>query len=1306
MRMAPENIGNEDVALFVLKPILDTSGVEGKFAETIKRLGKKSLTIDITGDTSGLSKSVEEAVKKAARWEGMLQDSYAKIAENTSLINRLRAIPEGQRTPEDISKLNSLTADSRNLAKLNAAIEDIFKQMGLNIQTPERKKYNEEILPAYVKAKTAFEQGTISEADFKLAEKARDVGLQAAQEVSNEILRAFREALSESFKSGKIDLSTLLVPKVAKTRTQEILDDTLYGGWDSNLGFYKKAIMLRNHLGNVKESSNLSEEDRVTIDDALIELTDYIDKYEGIAPEKRASSKTLKDLRAGYKDPKEGFAKRLYAIGDDTKTSEGKQDWESHAEEILLEIARGKLSNAPGAKGFVSAIKNLRKAQGVVEKLKYKEQGFSEMSPEEQTAFREEQQAAQQALADAQTQVQKTLAGASGVVQRRNRKGLKEEAEYKQTAKDFVEAAKDDDGQTEETQQAVQQEAKQAREEAAQHVEEAAKEGAQEARQKILDALLDSNGEVKQPDGTTKEGREAFAEIQKVLDENRDALSSDEQALIDKYKQEAENAIKPTRGRGAGVKNATARTATQKNIADLAKLAKEKQATAQTGTTAPVTAPAAQTTQADQAAQAEQTAQITQATQAAEQKAEANEHVAQSAEQATEAEKKMQEAVGNTAPVEQATAAAEQNAEANERAADAANAQADAAKKSGSGSGNGGGGSGGGGNPPSNDGGDVNPADDLNRMMDNAKANVLKAVAKANTLLGSLSETSGADSNLDGIVAELQHKVADAEARIERSDFDGDALSEDTLAAIMSDYDQLAELVERVQVRSKEISDGIKRVNESEAIYDREIAKDAKQTAKYNTQRTGLANNLRGGLDTLQGNLGKLDKFGVDTEAIRSQVQGALSSNQAMSLMDDTTEATKEKVEALAAAWEVVNKAVQETTASIKQQETAAAAVDKAQTDIHAQIEKASTNVSNLQGVNTSAATSAANSYLAEISQAQRMLEEISAWDATPETRLQALNTVLESITDTAKNAGEAFKHYKKQAADAAKADDKLTKATTTAQKSLATIQDMRTQWTAMTASQRTELDAIETNLNEGLAGNDLEKLNAANQALVVFRANVKAAGKDTRSFFDASKAITSKLSSFFSMGQLVSTVVNRLKQAVTEVKKIDSSMVNLRKVAPGTDSSFMAYKKGAAARAIELSTSMTDYIDATTGFARMGESLGDAQKLGELAVIYKNVGDEISSVDDATNSLISTMKAFNKTTAEAESIVDVANYVGKGIAHQQLYRLKARDGLDRGKAGFPATVTTAMVLLVTTAPKLLPLKAVIYSLNSRDNLK
>lgn len=217
----------------------------------------------------------------------------------------------------------------------------------------------------------------------------------------------------------------------------------------------------------------------------------------------------------------------------------------------------------------------------------------------------------------------------------------------------------------------------------------------------------------------------------------------------------------------------------------------------------------------------------------------------------------------------------------------------------------------------------------------------------------------------------------------------------------------------------------------------------------------------------------------------------------------------------------------------------------------------------------------------------------------------------------------------------------------------LATIQDMRTRWTAMTKSQRDELNAIETSLKEGLASNDLEKLKAANQALVLFRSNIKAAGKDTRSFFDMSKALVTKLSSFFGMGQIISSVINRLKQAVVEVEKIDTSMVNLKKVTTETASAYKAYQQEAAQRAIDLSTSMTDYIDATTGFARMGENMGDAQTLGELAVIYKNVGDEINSVDDATNTLISTMKAFNMTTAEAGQIVDEFNYVGKIIAPQ-----------------------------------------------------
>ena len=530
-------------------------------------------------------------------------------------------------------------------------------------------------------------------------------------------------------------------------------------------------------------------------------------------------------------------------------------------------------------------------------------------------------------------------------------------------------------------------------------------------------------------------------------------------------------------------------------------------------------------------------------------------------------------------------------------------------------------------NGGNDDGNDANnSANDLNRMMDNAKANVLKAVERANALIDSLEQAGEVDSGLNNMVAELRARVTSAGTLIENPDLDGEALTEETLGGFISSYDQLVELMKQIQARAKEVAkidkaqtdihaqiekantnvSNLQGVNTSSATnaangYLAEIeqakamletistwddapeiklqalntvlkditktaenagtafkqfkqqaaeaakaaadeakatadaqkkaAAQTKQTGQYNKQRFELTSNLREGLSTFQSNLDKLGKFGVDTNAIHSQAQGVLSSDLVKRLMDDNTDATREKVETLAAAWEVVKKAVQETTASIKQQEAATAAVDKARSDIRAQIEKATTNASNLKGLNTPSATKAANAYLNEIGRAQTALKDISVWDGDSETKLKALDLVLARITDTAKKAGEAFQQFKQQEADATKASNQLARATTAAHKNLATIQDMRTRWTAMTKSQRDELNAIETSLNEGLASNDLEKLKAANQALVLFRSNIKAAGKDTRSFFDMSKALATKLSSFFGMGQIISSVINRLKQ-------------------------------------------------------------------------------------------------------------------------------------------------------------------------------
>lgn len=64
--------------------------------------------------------------------------------------------------------------------------------------------------------------------------------------------------------------------------------------------------------------------------------------------------------------------------------------------------------------------------------------------------------------------------------------------------------------------------------------------------------------------------------------------------------------------------------------------------------------------------------------------------------------------------------------------------------------------------------------------------------------------------------------------------------------------------------------------------------------------------------------------------------------------------------------------------------------------------------------------------------------------------------------------------------------------------------------------------------------------------------------------------------------------------------------------------------------------------------FARLGYDAQDALSLAESALVYKNVGDGIDDVAQATESIISTMKAFRIEAEDSMSVVDQFNEVGK----------------------------------------------------------
>lgn len=132
---------------------------------------------------------------------------------------------------------------------------------------------------------------------------------------------------------------------------------------------------------------------------------------------------------------------------------------------------------------------------------------------------------------------------------------------------------------------------------------------------------------------------------------------------------------------------------------------------------------------------------------------------------------------------------------------------------------------------------------------------------------------------------------------------------------------------------------------------------------------------------------------------------------------------------------------------------------------------------------------------------------------------------------------------------------------------------------------------------------------------------------------------------------QIMNMVQQGLRQIYQNVVNIDSAMTELKKVTDETDNTYDAFLDDAGTRAKNLGASISDIVTASADFARLGYNLEDSKELANAAVLYQHVGDGISSINDASESIISTMKAFGVEAKDVTSIVDKFNEVGNNYA-------------------------------------------------------
>jgi TP901 family phage tail tape measure protein len=126
-----------------------------------------------------------------------------------------------------------------------------------------------------------------------------------------------------------------------------------------------------------------------------------------------------------------------------------------------------------------------------------------------------------------------------------------------------------------------------------------------------------------------------------------------------------------------------------------------------------------------------------------------------------------------------------------------------------------------------------------------------------------------------------------------------------------------------------------------------------------------------------------------------------------------------------------------------------------------------------------------------------------------------------------------------------------------------------------------------------------------------------------------------------------VAMVKQGLREVYNNVVDIDTSMTNLKKVTNETESAYSSFLSSASSQARELGASISDVIDSTAEWSRLGYTLDESQKLAKWSTVLSNIGDGIDSASDAASYLVSILKGFRMEADEVEHVVNVLNSVG-----------------------------------------------------------
>lgn len=178
--------------------------------------------------------------------------------------------------------------------------------------------------------------------------------------------------------------------------------------------------------------------------------------------------------------------------------------------------------------------------------------------------------------------------------------------------------------------------------------------------------------------------------------------------------------------------------------------------------------------------------------------------------------------------------------------------------------------------------------------------------------------------------------------------------------------------------------------------------------------------------------------------------------------------------------------------------------------------------------------------------------------------------------------------------------------------------------------------------LQEALADpNAYKNAGQLKQAMAELRAQAKSLGLESENLIDKfEKLFGQHLSTMITMAAL-HKMQDALRIVYKNVVEIDTAVTELRKVSEYAGKSLEEYMGRAAEQAQKLGVSISDYVNSTADWKRLGYSDKDAENLATYSTLLKNVGDNIDDVNTSSSYLISTLQGFGLLADQAEDVVN-----------------------------------------------------------------